>query len=153
MRDWASRLVALWRVGWACRHLTTDEVETIGRVVPILASPAYRYARLAVAQTATAAVMRDHHAWHEIARIAKAWGWSDALYRRMAASETTERLLRVSERTCPSRVRELAVELAYHEYVAAHPGERQPSVACPVDLPGASRVVHRTQTAWNSGVQ
>ena len=151
--SWVSRLAAIGRLVWACRRLTAAHVETLGRVVPILSSPAYRMARIAVEQTATHPAMRDHHAWHDIARIAKAWGWSDALYRRMSANETTERLTRVVGSAPSARVRELAVELAYHDYRTTH-GKAPHAEACDEgDLPGVSHVVHRTPTAWFSGVQ
>lgn len=113
--EWVS---AWWRLNRSVQRLSTEQIEAVTRISSVLAEPVYDIARTAVRQTAVKPVMRDHHYWIEVGRIAKAWNWGENIYRRLDANETADRMLRSQGSTCTHMVRELAVELAYGAYKA-----------------------------------
>jgi hypothetical protein len=85
----------------------------VADVLTTLRAPVYTTARAAVRETARHPQMRDLHYWHEIGRVAKAWNWSENVYRRLDANERADRVLRAHGSTATHMDRELAVELAY----------------------------------------
>lgn len=104
------RLLALARLA----RCDGDRLLAITRVAHVVDSPLYVAAQRAVRVTATKPGMRDHHYWHEIGRIAKAWSWSENIYRRMHANEAVAR--ETNGPWTDNMDRELAVELAYGAY-------------------------------------
>lgn len=100
---------------WAC---SDQDWRVIDLALDVTRSPIYQTARTAVRETAVKPGMRTHHCWNEIGRVAKAWNWSENVYRRLDANEAAERLLRAEGSTVTRMRRELAVELAYHELKA-----------------------------------
>ena len=118
LQAWWDRLCVQWALWRMCRQWTPLEQAAIVRVLTVVRHPIYQTARLAVRDTATKPTMRDHHYWNEVARVAKAWNWSENVYRRLDANEHADRLLRVQGSTVTHAMRELAVELAYQELKA-----------------------------------
>lgn len=125
--------LALASLAWSCRHYSAEQLQTTERLLPrlgatvtvpehlaiaervltVLQSPVYPLAQQAVRQTAIKPTMRDHHYWRAVGQTAKAWNWSENVYRRLDANETADRTLRAAGSTVTNMDRELAVELAY----------------------------------------
>lgn len=113
--DRAALIVKVLPRLWTC---TEPDWCVVNLAIDIVNAPIYHTAKQAVRETATKPQMRDHHYWHEVGRIAKAWNWSENIYRRIDANETADRMLRAQGSTSTKMLRELAVELAYHELKA-----------------------------------
>lgn len=118
LQPYWDKLVAFWHLCRMCWGCTPQQLHQLRDTAYVLKHPVYQTARVAVQQTARKPGMRDHHYWHEIARVAKAWQWSENIFRRLDANETADRLLRAGGSTVNHMTRELAVELAYREYKA-----------------------------------
>lgn len=112
---WWDRVVLWWALARLCWGLSPRQDRAMRATLVTVRHPVFQTAAQAVRQTAVKPGMRSHHCWNEIGRVAKAWGWSENIYRRVDANETADRLLRASGSTATHLMRELAVELAYHD--------------------------------------
>ena len=92
----------------------SEQTAIVRHVSTLVMSPIYEPARAAVRRVATHPQMREHHYWTEVGRVAKAWGWSENTYRRLAANELAHDYTRHAGSTVSNQPRELAVELAYY---------------------------------------
>lgn len=111
--EWFTAWRQLQRTAWGC---STEQLHAVTRIADVLQQPIYGIAQQAVRETATKPGMRDQHYWTEVGRVAKAWNWSENVYRRLDANQTADRMLRATNSTCTAMERELAVELAYGAY-------------------------------------
>ena len=109
--DWGTELWGFWK---AYRRCSPDQLHALTHAAAVVTTPVYATAQQSVRQTAVKPTMRDHHYWQEVGRVAKAWNWSENVYRRLDANETADTLLRAQGSTVTHMDRELAVELAYH---------------------------------------